>query len=340
MESCEEAFQVFIDSLDPKAFLAQGNLAIEALGKFQQYSFNQVTSQHLLALVNTIFLQDGESDSALVFFAAQTLEFLAGWFGDRVADEEFFVECFKLLYTYRDNLTASGYCGQFIRQFVQKKNKSLDHVLSQESTCEYLLNCILSLQISVVVREIIENMQEGSKTLIKLLIKKLKSNPDQLTSTLLCDIFQKSLKSLPKNLIPLINEDLSHFFFCSHDSSESFIKIIREILFLPNGHKMKNRMLKVIHEHTPYLNSQLLKAKGQSLIDLIYITQKAILSDFCSINYLIGSSPFIKISTVIFIQDYFFSQIWNSQLHLAYYSLVSASLNSHSNALVESVRAK
>ena len=340
MESCEEAFQVFIISLDARAFLSQGNLAIEALGKFQQYTFNQVTSQHLMALVNTIFLQAGETDSALVFFAAQTLEFLAGWLGDRKIDEEFFVECLNLLYIYRDNLTACGYCGQFIRQFVQKKNKSLDHVLSQETACENLLECIRSLQISVVAREIIENMQESSLTLTKLLLKKLKSKPDHLSSYLFCDIFQRSIKCLGKSLIPLIDEELSHTFLCSSDSSEYFIKIVREILFLPNGHRMKNRMLKVIHEHTPCLTSQLMKTKGQNLIDIIYITQKAILSDFCSMNYLIGSSPFIKISTVIFIQDYFFSQVWNSQLHLAYYSLISASLNSHSNALIESVRAK
>ena len=340
MESCEEAFQVFINSLDAGAFLSQGNEAVEALGKFQQYLLNQVTCKHLMALVNIIFLKAGETDSALVFFAAQTLEYLAGWFGDRIVDEELFAQSLNLLYVNRGNLTASGYCGQFIRQFVQKKNKSLDRVLSNKATCERLLDCLQSLQISIIAKEIIENLQEGGLSLTQVLLASLQSKPDNLKAYLYSDILHKTIKSLSKNLISQINEELLHLFLSSSHFSEYFLKIVREILNLQDGHRIKNLMLKVIHEHTTCLTSQLSSSQGQKMIDILYITQKAILSDFCSMNYLIGSSPFIKISTVRSTQDYFFTQIWNSQLHLAYYSLISASISSHSNALIESVRSK
>jgi hypothetical protein len=298
MESCEEAFQVFIHSLDPTAFLSQGNEAVEALAKFQQYFLNQVTWKHFMALVNIIFLKAGETDSALVFFAAQTLEFLAGWFGDRVGDQELFDQSLNLLYVNRGNLTAAGYCGQFIRQFVQKKNKTLDKVLSNHKTTENLLDCLQSLQISIIAREIIENLQEGGLTLIQVLLTQLQSSPDDLKAYLYSEILQKSIKSLSKPLITQINENLLHLFLSSTSLSSYFLKIVREILNLQDGHRVKNLMLKVIHEHTTCLTMQLKQSQGQKLIDILYITQKVILSDFCSMNYLIGSSPFIQISTV------------------------------------------
>jgi hypothetical protein len=340
MESCEKAFQAFIESLEPNLFLALGNEAVEALGKFHQYILNQVASQHLLALVKVIFSADSEQASASAFFAGQTLEFLASWLGDKLTDEDFFMTSLRLLHLNRANLTASGYIGQFIRHFAVKKNKSFERVLMNEEVTSWLLDCLGSLAVGLVIREIIENLPEACKVLFRGLLNRLIEGHDEISDFLACEVITRTLKFVGKNSAGLIEEEMIRLFLVSVNHSGHFFKILKESLKLPTGNRVKNLALKVIHENTEHLTLQLQRSRGQMTIDVIQVAHLSILSDFCNMNYLIGSSSFINLSTVMQSQHLFFEEVWNSQLHLAFFNLISASLASRSNSLLEAVKNK
>lgn len=334
MEDQQDCFQIFLDTLDPYQFLSTGNDGIESLPKILPSKLHQITSRHISALFQIIFLQNPDTSTAFPFFAGLLLQSLTEHLEDKFSDMSLISESFELIEKTHLNLTICGYFSQFLKPLLSKRNKIVIKVLENSEMCKILLNNVQSSEICSIVKDCIENFPDHNKLMLQKLVCTIHSGQILLSGPS-SEILIRTLKQLSqKTISKIFSEPTIKALLQARESHLKYsLKTINELLVLPKSNLTQNLVFRIVSENISYLSHISQQCPSENLIELLKTIKLSIKSDFGILPYLIGSSDFMKTVT-----GRFFNSLWNSQLHLKYFELVDSAISSTSNSITSSVR--
>lgn len=339
MESFKQGFSIFLDLGDPEAFLSLGSDGLDNLSQISQYEFSRITKRHLLALIKSLFPKETNINASNPYFAGQLLAHIANTTPEKFFDKEILKESLGFLDYYEINPTSCGYFYQFLKPIISRKNGVLKEFFLDAKSIEVLTQNLMSSSIAQLTKDLIINYYETCDDLLSSLL-------NFVTGT--CEDTARVCTEVIVDCIPKVNSRLLNKVFTlsslgklvSKDPKQGKypLMVLCEILKLQRETQATQFAIKTIADNIQVLCDLLeSKATNEAKIIIINAVGLAAKSNFGVIRLVISQSSFIRLCTVMFIQEIFFANFWNSMLHCVCYQTILTMLSSESNLLLYAV---